>query len=132
MTKRLSISNLSSKLKEIVFDYEGEEVCIKYNPMLYTKAYREKVAQKIEEFKTVDPETKEEKTDWQKFSDYRLDILAELVKEWNIDDEDGAMLVITREVLQNQIPESFVNGIWNAIFDEVSSPLVKKNVALSA
>jgi hypothetical protein len=131
MTKRLSISNLSSKLKEIIFDYEGDEISIKYNPMLYTKAYREKVAETIEQLKIFDEATGETKTDWNKFNDYRLDILSELVKEWNIYDGDE-MMPINRDVLQNNIPESFINGIWNAIFDEVNSPLVRKNVALSA
>jgi hypothetical protein len=132
MSKRLTISNLTSKLKEIIFDYDGDEVSIKYNPMLFTKAYREKIAETIEQLKVTDEKTGESKTDWNKFNDYRLDILSELVKEWNIFNEDGSMLDINRDVLQNQIPESFINGIWNAIFDEVSSPLTKKNVALSA
>lgn len=124
---RLTISNLQNKAKAIVFEYEGTDVEIFYNPAKFTRAYREKLSDEItalqDESGTI--------SDAKAFTEYRIKFLVDVLVKWNIDNEDGTMFAINQENLE-AIPEVLLNALWTAIFEEVNSPLTKKSVVLSA
>ncbi len=107
----ISLSKITAKTKTIAVEWEGETVQIDYSPSQYTPAYIDALAAKQKEAEAEADTAKQ----GEKFSE----MACEVVKAWDIQGDDGAVLPVSVAAM-SQLPVSLIQRFIESITGDLS------------
>lgn len=103
----LTLAKLQGNLANCSFDYEGETVHIKYRPNVYTPAFLLNLIRLQDTTMSAETLTA------------MVDLVKQVVAEWDVLDEDGAVWPLTEVNLQS-LPLEFLAAMLRTVTDDVN------------